>query len=57
MKNYIKLIVLILVVLVMISANIFVIYTIVSKSDIFTSGTSGFDNNFNTDYYKKIYTI
>ena len=50
MKNYIKLILLILVVLLIISANIFVIYTIASK---FVNFTSGFDHNFNTDYYKK----
>ena len=50
MKNYIKLILLILVVLLIISASTFVIYTIASKSDNFTSE---FDDNFDTDYYKK----
>ena len=50
MKNYIKLIVLILAVLVMIFANTLAIYTIVSK---FVNFISERDYNFDTDYYKK----
>lgn len=50
MKKYIRLAILIFIVLLIISANIFVIYTIGSK---FVNFMSEHDNHFDTDHYKK----
>lgn len=50
MKKYIRLAILIFIVLVIISANIFVIYAIGSK---FVNFISENDNRFDKDYYKK----